>query len=203
LRAGPHPNPSPAGGGRAAARFRASGGTATAALPAGGGTATAPLPAGEGGATAPSPACGGGLGGGPADFGVLPLHGDLPADRQARALKPAAAGRRRVGLATNVAESSVTLPGVRVVVDSGLAREPRYDPNSGFTRLDVVAVSQASADQRAGRAGRVAEGWAWRLWPQSQRLEPQRRAGIAQVELAGLALELAAWGSDALRFPDP
>src|SRR5690606_29848602 len=84
-----------------------------------------------------------------------------------------------------------------------LAREPRYDPNSGFPRLDTVAVSQASADQRAGRAGRVADGWAYRLWPQSQRLEPQRRAEIAQVELAGLALELAAWGSDALRFVDP
>ena len=94
-------------------------------------------------------------------------------------------------LATNVAESSVTLPGVRVVIDSGLAREPRFDPNSGFSRLDVVHITQASADQRAGRAGRVAEGWAYRLWPQSQRLEPPRRAEIAQVEQAGLAVELA------------
>jgi ATP-dependent helicase HrpB len=110
-------------------------------------------------------------------------------------LQPAPDHRRRVVLATNVAESSVTLPGVRVVVDSGLAREPRYDPNSGFSRLDIVAIAQASADQRAGRAGRVAEGWAYRLWPQSQRLEPQRRPEIAQVELAALALELAAWGS--------
>jgi ATP-dependent helicase HrpB len=108
-----------------------------------------------------------------------------------------------VVLATNVAESSVTLPGVRVVIDSGLAREPRFDPNSGFSRLDVVSIAQASADQRAGRAGRVAEGVAWRLWPASQRLEPQRRPELAQVELAALALELAAWGSDALRFPDP
>ncbi|MET0288613.1 MAG: ATP-dependent helicase HrpB, partial [Pseudoxanthomonas sp.] len=111
-------------------------------------------------------------------------------------------GRRRVVLATNVAESSVTLPGVRVVIDSGLAREPRFDPNSGFSRLDVVNIAQASADQRAGRAGRVAEGVAWRLWPASQRLEPQRRPEMAQVELASLALELAAWGSDDLRFPD-
>ena len=134
---------------------------------------------------------------------VLQLHGELPVEQQSRVLQPAADGRRRVVLATNVAESSVTLPGVRVVVDSGLAREPRFDPNSGFSRLDVVAVSQASADQRAGRAGRVAEGWAYRLWPASQRLEPQRRPEIAQVELAGLALELAAWGSDALRFVDP
>src|SRR5690606_5882900 len=134
---------------------------------------------------------------------VLALHGDLPVEQQSRVLQPAGDGRRRVVLATNVAESSVTLPGVRVVVDSGQAREPRFDPNSGFSRLDVVTVSQASADQRAGRAGRVAEGWAYRLWPQSQRLEPQRRPEIAQVELAPLALELAAWGSDALRFVDP
>jgi ATP-dependent helicase HrpB len=134
---------------------------------------------------------------------ILALHGELPVEQQSRVLQPAADGRRRVVLATNVAESSVTLPGVRVVIDSGLAREPRFDPNSGFSRLDVVAISQASADQRAGRAGRVAEGWAYRLWPQSQRLEPQRRPEIAQVELASLALELAAWGSDALRFVDP
>jgi ATP-dependent helicase HrpB len=134
---------------------------------------------------------------------VLALHGELPVEQQARVLQAASDGRRRVVLATNVAESSVTLPGVRVVIDSGQAREPRYDPNSGFTRLDVVAIAQASADQRAGRAGRVAEGVAWRLWPQSQRLEPQRRAEIDQVELAGLALELAAWGSSDLRFLDP
>ena len=105
-----------------------------------------------------------------ADTEVLALHGELPVEQQSRVLQPAPDGRRRIVLATNVAESSVTLPGVRVVIDSGLAREPRFDPNSGFPRLDVVAISQASADQRAGRAGRVAEGWAWRLWPQSQRL---------------------------------
>ena len=134
---------------------------------------------------------------------LLALHGELPVEQQARVLQPGDDGGRRVVLATNVAESSVTLPGVRVVIDSGLAREPRYDPNSGFTRLDVVPIAQASADQRAGRAGRVADGVAWRLWPQSQRLEAQRRAEIEQVELAGLALELAAWGSSDLRFPDP
>ncbi len=134
---------------------------------------------------------------------VLPLHGDLPVEQQSRVLQPAPDGRRRVVLATNVAESSVTLPGVRVVIDSGLAREPRFDPNSGFSRLDSVTISQASADQRAGRAGRVADGFAYRLWPQSQRLEPQRKPEIAQVELAALALELAAWGSSELRFVDP
>jgi ATP-dependent helicase HrpB len=134
---------------------------------------------------------------------VLALHGELPVEQQSRVLQPSSDGRRRIVLATNVAESSVTLPGVRVVVDSGLAREPRFDPNSGFTRLETVAIAQASADQRAGRAGRVADGWTYRLWPQSQRLEPQRRAEIAQADLAGLALELAAWGSDSLRFVDP
>ena len=133
---------------------------------------------------------------------LLPLHGDLPVDQQSAALNPDPQGRRRVILATNVAESSVTLPGVRVVIDLGLAREPRYDPNSGFSRLETVAISQASADQRAGRAGRVAEGWAYRLWPQSQRLEPMRTPEIAQVELAALALELAAWGDARLRFVD-
>jgi ATP-dependent helicase HrpB len=134
---------------------------------------------------------------------LLELHGDLQVEQQSRVLQPAPEGVRRVVLATNVAESSVTLPGVRVVIDSGLAREPRFDPNSGFSRLEVVAIAQSSADQRAGRAGRVAPGWAYRLWPASQRLEPQRRPEIAQVDLAGLALELAAWGSDGLRFPDP
>lgn len=133
---------------------------------------------------------------------VLALHGELPVEQQSRVLQPDPDGRRRVVLATNVAESSVTLPGVRVVIDSGLAREPRYDPNSGFARLDVVAIAQASADQRAGRAGRVADGWAYRLWPESQRLEPQRRPEMGQVELAGLALELAAWGDAGLRFVD-
>lgn len=137
----------------------------------------------------------------PAD--VVSLHGELPVEQQARVLQPAPDGHRRVVLATNLAESSVTLPGVRVVIDSGLAREPRFDPNSGFSRLDVVSIAQASADQRAGRAGRVAEGWAYRLWPASQRLEPQRRPEIMQVDLAGLALELAAWGSAEVPFLDP
>ena len=136
------------------------------------------------------------------DAEVLALHGELPIEQQSRVLQPAPDARRRVVLATNVAESSVTLPGVRVVIDSGLAREPRFDPVSGFSRLDVVPIAQASADQRAGRAGRVADGWAYRLWPQSQRLEPQRRPEIAQVDLSGLALELALWSGSDLRFPD-
>lgn len=135
-----------------------------------------------------------------AELEILPLHGDLPIEQQGLALQPAVAGIRRVVLASNVAESSVTLPGVRVVIDSGLAREPRFDPNSGFSRLELVSISQASADQRAGRAGRVSEGWCFRLWPASQRLEPMRRAEIQHSELSALALEMAAWGSDTLPF---
>ncbi len=128
------------------------------------------------------------------DVEVVALHGELSLAEQQAALSPAEPGMRRIVLATNVAESSVTLPGIRAVVDSGLAREPRFDPNSGFTRLETVNISQASADQRAGRAGRVAEGTAYRLWPQSKRLDASRTAEIAQAELSGLALELAAWG---------
>jgi len=133
---------------------------------------------------------------------IVQLHGELALTEQHAALAPARANTRRIILATNVAESSVTLPGVRAVIDLGLAREPVFDPNSGFTRLHTVAISQASAEQRAGRAGRVAEGVAFRLWPQSQRLEPSRRAEIGQVELSGLALELATWGASGLRWLD-
>lgn len=136
------------------------------------------------------------------DVDVVALHGELSLAEQQLALAPAEEGLRRVVLATNVAESSVTLPGIRAVVDTGLAREPRFDPNSGFTRLETVTISQASADQRAGRAGRVAEGAAYRLWPQSKRLDPSRSAEIAQAELSGLALELAAWGSAELPWLD-
>ncbi|MGN6788483.1 MAG: ATP-dependent helicase HrpB [Rhodanobacteraceae bacterium] len=125
---------------------------------------------------------------------VILLHGELALTEQQAALAPADTGTRRVILATNVAESSITVPGVRAVVDAGLAREPRFDPNSGFTRLATVNISQASADQRAGRAGRVAPGMAYRLWPESRRLEPSRTPEIAQAELSGFALELAAWG---------
>ncbi len=139
---------------------------------------------------------------------ILPLHGELSLVEQQAALAPAEPGIRRIVLATNVAESSITLPGIRAVIDSGLAREPRFDPNSGFTRLETVTISQASADQRAGRAGRVSAGTAYRLWPQSRRLESARGAEIKQAELSGLALELAAWGitasnSDGLSWLDP
>ena len=153
-----------------------------------------PTPAG-----APSP----GGRGESARIEVVALHGELSLAEQQAALAPAEPGVRRIVLATNVAESSITLPGIRAVIDSGLAREPRFDPNSGFTRLETVSISQASADQRAGRAGRVAAGTAYRLWPQGKRLEPARSAEIMQAELSGLALELAAWGSAELPWLDP
>ena len=133
---------------------------------------------------------------------IVPLHGELSLADQHAALAPAKPGTRRIVLATNVAESSLTLPGVRAVVDTGLAREPRFDPNSGFTRLDTVNISQASADQRAGRAGRLGPGACYRLWPESRRLDAERTPEIAQVELSQIALELAAWGSAELRWLD-
>ncbi len=129
------------------------------------------------------------------------LHGELGMEEQARVLRQA--GTRRVVLATNVAESSVTLPGVRAVVDSGLAREPRFDPASGMSRLETVAIAESSARQRAGRAGRVAPGRCYRLWPKAEVLRSAVRPEVACVELSALVLELATWGSRELRFLDP
>jgi len=139
------------------------------------------------------------------DVDVFPLAGALSLAEQDEALAPSRPGRRRVVLSTDIAETSLTVDGVRVVVDSGLAREPRFDARSGMTRLTTVATSRASAEQRAGRAGRTEPGAAYRLW---SKLEHGTRAKhrspeIAQADLAGFALELAAWGGgDELRFID-
>jgi ATP-dependent helicase HrpB len=138
----------------------------------------------------------------PSHIEVHALHGELTIDAQSAAIRQAAIGQRKVVLATNVAESSLTLPGVRAVVDSGLAREPKFNPNSGFSTLTEVWISQASATQRAGRAGRVAEGLAIRLWSESKRLEMNTRPEILRADLAPLALEIAAWGSSELNFID-
>jgi ATP-dependent helicase HrpB len=138
---------------------------------------------------------------GEVDAEVDALHGELGVDEQARLLR--AGTRRRVVLATNVAESSVTLPGVRAVVDSGLAREPRFDAASGMSRLETVTIAQSSATQRAGRAGRVAAGRCYRLWPESQRLDPATRPELHRIELSAFALELKTWGSSDLRLLDP
>lgn len=142
----------------------------------------------------------------PENVAVHPLHGSLPVAEQDRALAPSPPGGRRVVLATDIAESSLTVEGVRVVVDAGLARGPRYDPGSGLTRLVTRPASQASADQRAGRAGRLGPGLAVRSWSEAEHRSRPRFADpeIAVVDLAGLALELAVWGSDpeALALPD-
>ena len=126
----------------------------------------------------------------------LPLHSSLPADAQQRALAPARPGRRRVVLATDLAETSVTIAGVTGVVDSGLARKPRFDPGSGLTRLVTEAIPLASADQRAGRAGRTGPGVCLRLWTRAQEVgrPAHRRPEILDADLAPLALDLALWG---------
>ena len=130
----------------------------------------------------------------PAD--VVPLHGSLPQALQDRALGPSLPGRRKVVLATSIAETSLTIDGVRVVVDGGLARVPRYSPRSGMTRLATVRVSRASADQRRGRAGRQAPGVCYRLWNAHEEptLLPRGVPEILETDLAPLALELAAAG---------
>jgi ATP-dependent helicase HrpB len=138
---------------------------------------------------------------------VLPLHGELPPAEQDRALTPLPGGRRKVVLATSIAETSLTVPGVRIVVDGGFRRAPRLDPASGLARLVTVRISKAAAEQRAGRAGRTAQGVAIRLWSEAQQrgLAPADRPEILEAELSGLALDLAAWGAEPadLAFLDP
>ncbi|AZD50963.1 ATP-dependent helicase HrpB [Pseudomonas chlororaphis] len=127
---------------------------------------------------------------------LCPLHGELDLAAQRAAIEPAPHGKRKVVLATNIAETSLTIDGVRVVVDAGLARVPRFDPGSGMTRLDTQRISRASATQRAGRAGRLEPGVCYRLWSQDQheQLAAYGSAEILQADLAGLALQLARWG---------
>jgi ATP-dependent helicase HrpB len=131
------------------------------------------------------------------DVVVLPLYGALPADEQDRALAPDPAGRTKVVLATDLAESSLTIEGIRAVVDAGLAREPRFDGATGMTGLVTVPASRASADQRAGRAGRTAPGLAVRLWPATEHAtrDAHPRPAIRTDDLTGAALEVAAWGT--------
>jgi ATP-dependent helicase HrpB len=139
------------------------------------------------------------------DVDVFPLAGALTLAEQDAALAPSRPGRRRVVLSTDIAETSLTVDGVRVVVDSGLAREPRFDARTGMTRLTTVSTSRASAEQRAGRAGRTEPGAAYRLWSKLEHgtRSKHRSPEIAQADLAGFALELAAWGGgDDLRFID-
>ena len=138
---------------------------------------------------------------------VVALFGALDAQTQDRAISPAPAGRRKVVLATSIAETSLTIEGVRIVVDSGLARVPRYEPDVGLTRLETVRVSRAAADQRRGRAGRTEPGVCYRLWdePQTASLEAYARPEILSSDLSSFMLDLAAWGAapESLSFLDP
>jgi ATP-dependent helicase HrpB len=139
---------------------------------------------------------------------VYPLYGDLAREAQEQAIEPCTPGQRKVVLATAIAETSLTIEGVRVVVDSGLQRVPRFDPNSGMTRLETLRVSQASSVQRAGRAGRMEPGICFRAWSESEQkgLRPFNTPEILEADLAPLALELAQWGvrdPDTLAWLDP
>ncbi len=132
---------------------------------------------------------------------LAPLYGNLRADEQDRAIAPAEPGRRKVVLATAIAETSLTIEGVRVVIDAGLQRRAVFDPNSGMTRLVTTRVSRASAEQRRGRAGRVEPGVCYRLWSESEQfsLAEYTPPEIQEADLAPLVLELAQWGA---RSPD-
>ncbi|TYZ09624.1 ATP-dependent helicase HrpB [Hymenobacter lutimineralis] len=133
----------------------------------------------------------------PASIDVHTLHGELPAEQQDAALRPALAGRRKVVLATSIAETSLTIEGVRIVVDGGYARVPRFELRSGLTTLGTEPVSQAAADQRRGRAGRLGPGICYRLWTEAEfRDLPHHLAPeILTADLSSLALELALWGT--------
>jgi len=139
---------------------------------------------------------------------IVPLFGALDAAVQDRAIAPAPKGQRKVVLATSIAETSLTIEGVRIVVDSGLARVPRYEPDIGLTRLETVRASRAAVDQRRGRAGRTEPGICYRLWdePQTVSLAPYTQPEILSADLSSLVLDLAQWGvSDpaTLSFLDP
>ena len=144
----------------------------------------------------------------PEDVVLVPLYGALDPAEQDRAISPAAAGTRKVVLATSIAETSLTIEGVRVVVDCGFARVPRYDPASGLTRLETVRVAQSSADQRRGRAGRTEPGVCYRLWDEveTRSLPAFAQPEILESDLAGFALALAQWGARSpaeMAFLDP
>jgi len=126
---------------------------------------------------------------------ILPLYGNLSKEDQATAIVPSLPGRRKIVLATAIAETSLTIEGVRVVVDTGLMRVPRFSPGTGMGQLDTISVSRASADQRQGRAGRTGPGVCYRIWSRhlDQGLVPFNRPEILSADLTSLVLELAQW----------
>jgi ATP-dependent helicase HrpB len=144
----------------------------------------------------------------PATVEVTPLYGALDPAAQDRAIAASEPGRRKIVLATAIAETSITIEGVRVVIDSGLARVPRFEPDVGITRLETVRVSRASADQRRGRAGRTEPGVCYRLWdePETQGLVPFAEPEIRSADLSGLLLDCSEWGTNdprSLAWLDP
>ena len=132
----------------------------------------------------------------PAHVTLAPLYGQLSGDEQDRAIAPAPAGQRKIVLATSIAETSLTIEGIRVVIDAGFLRAPSYDPNSAMTRLVTQRVAAANAEQRRGRAGRLGPGTCIRLWSEEEnsRLQPFAVPEIRQADLTGMVLELAQWG---------
>lgn len=130
----------------------------------------------------------------PGDVLLAPLYGRLDPHEQDAAIRPAAGGRRKVVLATSIAETSLTIEGIRVVIDAGLARQLRFDPNTGLDRLVTLPVSRAGGEQRAGRAGRLEAGICYRLWSEHRHLVAQSPPEVLQADLAPLVLELANWG---------
>ncbi|WP_419901683.1 ATP-dependent helicase HrpB [Kiloniella sp.] len=133
----------------------------------------------------------------PVNVEIRPLYGDLPLIEQRKAISPSPSGVRKVVLATSIAETSLTIDGVRVIVDCGYMRSPRFDPSSGMMRLETLRVSRASAEQRAGRAGRLEPGVCYRLWPEAQNgsLALQNKSEILEADLCSLVLELLNWGA--------
>jgi ATP-dependent helicase HrpB len=130
------------------------------------------------------------------DFAIHPLFGQLPQGKQFTAIMPDKTGKRKVVLATSIAETSLTIEGVKIVVDSGFGRTSKFDPKSGLSRLETVQISKDSADQRAGRAGRLSPGICYRMWSKAtqSRLEEHRTPEILEADLTSLVLDMAQWG---------
>ena len=130
-----------------------------------------------------------------ADFKITPLYGQLPPARQFAAIMPDKEGKRKIILATNIAETSLTVEGIKIVIDSGFERVAKFNPKSGLSRLETVLISKEAADQRKGRAGRLSEGVCYRLWSNitHSRMKDQGTPEIEKADLTSLVLDLAKW----------
>jgi ATP-dependent helicase HrpB len=130
------------------------------------------------------------------DFAIHPLYGQLTPAQQHSAIMPNKQGKRKIVLATSIAETSLTIEGIKIVIDTGFGRTSKFDPNSGLSRLETVKISKDSADQRAGRAGRLSPGICYRMWSKSihESLSDHRSPEILEADLAPLLLDMAQWG---------